>query len=67
MVEKIKWLLAKKINKITMTDVAKISRTMNMSSKYKWAISNTHIDVARDLRLTDNKITENALAKFKPK
>lgn len=38
-----------------MIEVTKLSSAINLSNKYNWVISNTNIDVVRDLRLTSIK------------
>lgn len=42
-------------NAIEQAKVVKMSNPINLNSKYIWAVSNTDIDTARDLRLTDVK------------
>lgn len=47
--------LVEKINKAAIMQVAKVASAINIDNKYRWAISNNHIDVAGDLRLTGVK------------
>lgn len=43
------------LNKSAMAEVIKVSNVIDLGSKYSWAISNTDIDVAKDLGLTGMK------------
>ena len=47
--------LAEKINKAAMVEVAKVASAIDIGNKYRWAISNDDIDIARDLRLISVK------------
>lgn len=40
--------LAKKVDKAAMTKVAKVLRLIDMSNKYRWAISNVEMDAAKN-------------------
>lgn len=46
-------LAIKDINKTAIAEIAKVSSAINLEGKHKWAISNSNIDAAKDLRLTD--------------
>ena len=48
-------LAIKNTDKTAMTEVAKMSNAINFGSKYNWVISNTNIDVARNLKLINIK------------
>ncbi len=50
-----KLLAMENIDKTAMTEVAKMSSTIDLRSKHSWAISNTDIDVVRDLGLINIK------------
>lgn len=43
------------LDNIAMAEVTKVSSVINLGSKYSWAISNTDIDIAKDLGFTDIK------------
>lgn len=45
----------KKVNRAVIVKNAKLLRVINISNKYKWVISNTNIDIARNLKLNSIK------------
>ena len=47
----IKLLAMKNIDKTTIIEITKILNAIDLGSKYSWAINNTNIDAARNLRL----------------
>lgn len=59
--------MAKKVNKITIAEMAKMPNAISIGNKYRWAINNNNIDVVKDRGLTSVKNTRAALAKLKSK
>ena len=50
-----KLLAIENIDKTAITKIAKMLSTINFRSKHSWAISNTDMDAARNLRLISIK------------
>lgn len=50
-----KSLAIENIDKTAKAKVAKVSNAIHLDSKYSWAISNSDMDAAKDLKLTEIK------------
>lgn len=61
---KIQKRLVEKVDKAAMAKVVKITSNIDISNKYKWAITNDDLNITRDLKLIGVKKYQRCVGKI---